>query len=218
MTSVGSSGVKNGRRRHAGTVAPPLIDSLHRLVAPIRAEGFTTVWRWLSLLKISSGWRICRNELPSHRDYRFLEAPRQLARWTVQIACGPRSRDSISPPPTACPGLRTGEAQAAAGRSADLRLAESARGVSPLAAHRSVREMRTLASYGSCHLPKGAASHRNPWVHPVSRWLTGLGSARTRATVVETSNFRDARRRRGVRLSRCTECSATIGAPPRWHR
>ena len=46
-------------------------------------------------------------------------------------------------------------------------LPSAARGVSPRAAHRSVRE--TLASYGSCHSLKAAAFRRHRQVHPVSR-------------------------------------------------
>ena len=50
-------------------------------------------------------------------------------------------------------------------------LAESARGVSPRAAHRSVRER--LHSHGSCHPLKAAAFRRNQRAHPVDRWLVG---------------------------------------------
>jgi hypothetical protein len=45
--------------------------------------------------------------------------------------------------------------------------AESARGIAPRAAHRSVLE--PLDSHGSCHPPKAAASHQDPRVPPVAR-------------------------------------------------
>jgi hypothetical protein len=127
-----------------------------------------TLW----LPKISSVLAQTRRWATLRRHDRPFEPARRLARRTVQIACCSRSRGGFSPPAASRPeAVRTSKAQAAHCGSADLRLAESARGVSPRAAHRSVRE--TLASYGSCHPPKAAASHRNPWAHPVSRWLTG---------------------------------------------
>ena len=46
--------------------------------------------------------------------------------------------------------------------------AELARGISPRAAHRSVRE--PLDSYGSCHSPKTAVFRRDLRAPPVSRW------------------------------------------------
>src|SRR5215471_15247577 len=56
-----------------------------------------------------------------------LEAARRSARRTVQIACGSRSRDGISSPAACRPAaIRAGAAQAAHGRSLDLRLALSA--------------------------------------------------------------------------------------------
>src|ERR1700730_3737198 len=45
--------------------------------------------------------------------------------------------------------------------------AESARGISPRAAHRTVRE--PLDSYGSCHSLK-AVAFRYSWAPPVARW------------------------------------------------
>src|SRR5712671_5445810 len=61
------------------------------------------------------------------RDDRPLEAARRIARRTVQIACGSRSRDGISPPAACCPeAVVAGEAQAAHCRSLDLRVALSA--------------------------------------------------------------------------------------------
>ena len=45
---------------------------------------------------------------------------------------------------------------------------KSARGISPRAAHRSVRE--PLNSYGSCHSPKTAVFRRDLRAPPVSRW------------------------------------------------
>jgi len=48
--------------------------------------------------------------------------------------------------------------------------AESARGVSPRAAHRS--GLDTLASSGSCHRTKAAASRREFGAPPVASWLT----------------------------------------------
>jgi hypothetical protein len=48
------------------------------------------------------------------------------------------------------------------------RSAESARGISPRAAHRTVRE--PLDSYGSCHPPKTAVFRRELRAPPVSRW------------------------------------------------
>src|SRR6516165_5036204 len=64
----------------------------------------------------------------SHRRYdRPPEAARRIARRSVQIACGSRSRDGISPPAACCAAaIRAGEAQAAHCRSLDLRLALSA--------------------------------------------------------------------------------------------
>src|SRR5262249_46324473 len=64
----------------------------------------------------------------SHRrDDRPLDAARWVARRTVEIACGSRSRDGISPPAACCPeAVGAGEAQAAHCRSPDLRLALSA--------------------------------------------------------------------------------------------
>src|SRR5690348_16683959 len=64
----------------------------------------------------------------SHRrDDRPLEAARRIARRTVQIACGSRSRDGISPPAACCPAaVGASEAQAAQCRSPDLRVALSA--------------------------------------------------------------------------------------------
>jgi hypothetical protein len=53
--------------------------------------------------------------------------------------------------------------------------AESARGISPRAAHRTVRE--PLDSYGSCHSPKTAVFRRYPWAPPVSRWPTDLDAS-----------------------------------------
>src|SRR5712671_3124106 len=52
---------------------------------------------------------------------------RSIARRSVQIACGSRSRDGISPPAACCPEtVGASEAQAAHCRSPDLRLALSA--------------------------------------------------------------------------------------------
>src|SRR5215470_9336644 len=64
----------------------------------------------------------------SHRrDDRPLEAARRVARRTVEIACGSRSRDGISPPAACCPeAVGAGEAQAAHCRSPNLCLALSA--------------------------------------------------------------------------------------------
>src|SRR3954465_8183022 len=77
--------------------------------------------------KSHPGWRTCRDELSLLRDDRPLEAARRIARRTVQIARGSRSRDGISLPAACCPAaVRAGEAQAAHGRSLDLRLALSA--------------------------------------------------------------------------------------------
>src|SRR5499427_2855637 len=83
----------------------------------------TEVW----LPKISSGWRRCRDGLSSVRDDRPLEAARRIARRTIQIACGSRSGDGISPPAACCPeAVGASEAQAAHCRSPNLRLALSA--------------------------------------------------------------------------------------------
>ena len=49
------------------------------------------------------------------------------------------------------------------------RVAESARGISPRAAHRSGRE--TLASSGSCHPKEGCRLPSRQGVHPVTRCL-----------------------------------------------
>ena len=55
------------------------------------------------------------------------DAARRIARRGVQIGCGSRSRDGISPPAACCAAaIRAGEAQAALCRSLDLRLALSA--------------------------------------------------------------------------------------------
>src|SRR6516164_2045702 len=55
----------------------------------------------------------------SHRrDDRPPETARRIARRSVQIACGSRSRDGISPPAACCAAaIRAGEAQAALCRS-----------------------------------------------------------------------------------------------------
>ena len=53
--------------------------------------------------------------------------------------------------------------------------AESARGISPRAAHRTVRE--PLDSYGSCHSPKTAVFRRNPQALPVARWPVDLSAS-----------------------------------------
>ena len=77
--------------------------------------------------KSHPGWRRCRDGLSSLWDDRPLEAARRIARRSVQIACGSRSRDGISPPAACCAAaIRAGEAQAALCRSLDLRLAVSA--------------------------------------------------------------------------------------------
>ncbi len=52
--------------------------------------------------------------------------------------------------------------------SEDKLSAESARGISPRAAHRTGLE--PLNSSGSCHSPKTAVFRRDPWAPPVSRW------------------------------------------------
>ena len=64
----------------------------------------------------------------SHRrDDRPFEAARRVARRTVEIACGSRSRDGISPPAACRPeAVGASKAQAAPCRSPDLRLALSA--------------------------------------------------------------------------------------------
>src|SRR5262249_9158537 len=56
-----------------------------------------------------------------------LEAAQRIARRTVQIACGSRGRNRISPPAACRPeAVGASEAQAAPCRSPDLRLALSA--------------------------------------------------------------------------------------------
>src|SRR5215831_11461750 len=73
------------------------------------------------------GWRRCRDGLSSLRDARPLEAAQRIARRTVQIACGSRGRNGISPPAACRPeAVGASEAQAAPCRSPDLRLALSA--------------------------------------------------------------------------------------------
>lgn len=64
------------------------------------------------------------------------------------------------------------------GRYADSQArasAESARGISPRAAHRTGLE--PLDSSGSCHSPKTAAFRLDPWAHPVSRWPIDPGAS-----------------------------------------
>src|SRR5438874_7904772 len=69
-----------------------------------------------------------------------------MARRTLQIACGSRSRDGISPPAACCPeAVRAGEAQAAHCRSPDLRLALSA--VPFLARSRGCLQPETLVRW-----------------------------------------------------------------------
>jgi hypothetical protein len=75
----------------------------------------------IGLLKLLGG--LFRS--PAAREAEMASAQR-IARRTVQIACGSRSRDGISPPAACCPAaVRAGEAQAAHCRSPDLRLALS---------------------------------------------------------------------------------------------
>src|SRR5438874_392216 len=99
-----------------------------------RSDSVSALWpcavrnSQLWLPKITSGLTHVPAMSYSHRrDDRPLEAARRIARRTVQIACGSRSRDGISPPAATCPeAIRAGEAQAAHCRSRDLRLALSA--------------------------------------------------------------------------------------------
>src|SRR6516164_4231985 len=77
--------------------------------------------------KSHPGWRRCRDGLSSLWDDRPREAARRIARRSVQIACGSRSRDGISPASACClEAVGASEAQAARCRSPDLRLALSA--------------------------------------------------------------------------------------------
>src|SRR5215831_10209604 len=77
--------------------------------------------------KSHPGWRRCRDGLSLLRNDRPLEATRRIARRTVQIACGSGGRDGISPPAAYClAAVGASKAQAAHGRSPDLRLALSA--------------------------------------------------------------------------------------------
>src|SRR5215472_9479430 len=121
-----------------------------RLTAlPCCSSGSNTV---LWLPKISSGWRRCRDGLSSVRDDRPLEAARRIARRTIQIACGSRSGDGISPPAACCPAaVRTGEAPAAHCRSLDLRLALSA--VPLLARSRGCLQARDAGALASERVP-----------------------------------------------------------------
>src|SRR5215472_4571610 len=58
------------------------------------------------------GWRGCRDGLSSLCDARPLEAAQRIARRTVQIACGSRGRNGISPPAACRPeAVRAGKAQ-----------------------------------------------------------------------------------------------------------
>src|SRR6516162_5091170 len=93
---------------------------------PCRAQGACAP-HCCGYRKSHPGWRSCRDGLSSFRDDRPLEAARRIARRSVQIACGSRSRDGISPASACClEAVGASEAQAGRCRSRDLRLTLSA--------------------------------------------------------------------------------------------
>lgn len=81
----------------------------------------------------------------------------------VQESQRPRHRDLLAARAVAPGGEMAGPS------------AESARGVSPRAAHRTGLE--PLGSSGSCHSPKTAVFRLDPWAHPVSRWPIDPGAS-----------------------------------------
>src|SRR5277367_6933969 len=77
---------------------PPVAVNEGEIVVASNEELHTCGYR-----KSHPGWRRCRDGLSSLQDDRPLEAARRIARRSVQIACGSRSRDGISAPAASCP-------------------------------------------------------------------------------------------------------------------